>query len=515
MQLNIQNIRLMTLALILVTLGGCGGGGGATGTAPIYSGIDTIDTAIDWFFGTDSTATDTPSLPATPVPDATSVAPADAESALDLAALEAVFAMVDDLPDESIALAQSRFPPKPPGVFRAAILLPLSGQFEALGQELRQAVDLAVLSLQQPRFEVIFIDSQPRADDAVREAIAANTDMIIGPVFASATRAAVPVAADYGVPVLSFSNTAGVSASGAWILGQRPEQEIDAVMRYALYELRRDKGVALPDARVAVIRDANNYGRKLSAYAVDWLRNIGVRNNNISPLVLTGDDLANEASVRQVVQDFIGWVDGEAVISNETLAILAADPPLLAAAEVAFEEEGLPAPFDIILFCGSTDFTLRVAPVLAWHDLDATANVRFVGTSQWNRPEAIGEPSLQGGVFASPPQESRARFDATWQRYYQTSASPLAPLGYDAVAIASAVANDRRRVGLLEQGIDFVGFSGAFRLMPDGSNDRHVELRRIRRGTSSAIFIPQVVEDAIAAALRPERGSRGRGRLFF
>ena len=505
-------IPSMLLVLATLLLGGCGGGGGQN--TFIGSGLSTIDTAIDWLFGGDADEADTEAAdlatPADILGDGTpefaveAFADEEAREALDLAALEAVFAIVEDVDelaegDFATSNISSRFPPKLPGVYRAAVLLPLSGQFQALGVELRQAVDLAVFSLQLPRFEVIFIDSQPRANEAALAAVAAGADMIIGPVFASETNAVVPIAANHGLPVLSFSNTAGVSAYGAWILGQRPEQEIDAAMRYALYELLREKGVAVSEARVAIISDESNYGWKLGLYSKDWLVKMGVR--KISSLALFNEDLANEANVRQVVQGFIGWEDGAPVISNETLAVLAADPPLLAAAEASFEEHGLPAPFDIVLFCGSTDFTLRVAPVLVWHDLDPGDNVRFVGTSQWNRLEAVSEPSLQGGLFAAAPQENHARFADTWQKYYPRQASPLAPLGYDAVAIASMLASDQHRNQLLQQGIDFVGFSGAFRLMPDGSNDRQVELRRIESGGSEAIPISPGLEADIAAAL--------------
>ena len=443
--------------------------------------IDEVDAAIEWIFNGNpipSLSSDAPVLDAgqapqlgeTPLQEENGIGdlPANAfavqdstnqpvgEESFDFSTLEQVFAIINKSDLETVAIpAPSRFPPKSDGVQRAAVLLPLTGPYRQLGADLRNAVDMAVISLARPNFEVIFIDTANDARAAASEAVAAGANVIIGPLFSSQTAEVAPLAAEYNIPILSFSNNSSISAPGVWILGQQPEQELDAVLSYGLASLTALEGISRENIRVAVVTSDTAYGHKLRDFSLRRLEEFGV--TQVSSLLLDQSMLDAEARLRQTIRQFTRW-------SKES-----PDPI-----------------YDMVIIAGDADFTLRVAPVLVWHDLDPK-KVRFIGPSQWSRTDTISEPSLQGGLYATVPRDRRLRFQAAWQKYFGEVASELAPLGFDAVAVASLLQPETAAEDILLRPTGFAGFSGVFRLYPDGSNRRQFEVRIINNGKSTVV----------------------------
>jgi len=443
--------------------------------------IDEVDAAIEWIFNGNpipSLSSDVPVLDVgqapqlgkTPLQEENGIGdlPANAfavqdstnqpvgEESFDFSTLEQVFAIINKSDLETVAIpAPSRFPPKSDGVQRAAVLLPLTGPYRQLGADLRNAVDMAVISLARPNFEVIFIDTANDARAAASEAVAAGANVIIGPLFSSQTAEVAPLAAEYNIPILSFSNNSSISAPGVWILGQQPEQELDAVLSYGLASLTALEGISRENIRVAVVTSDTAYGHKLRDFSLRRLEEFGV--TQVSRLLLDQSMLDAEARLRQTIRQFTRW-------SKES-----PDPI-----------------YDMVIIAGDADFTLRVAPVLVWHDLDPK-KVRFIGPSQWSRTDTISEPSLQGGLYATVPRDRRLRFQAAWQKYFGEVASELAPLGFDAVAVASLLQPETAAEDILLRPTGFAGFSGVFRLYPDGSNRRQFEVRIINNGKSTVV----------------------------
>ncbi len=436
---------------------------------------DEIDNAIDWIFNSKGSASPPPdansdnssnSLSGQAQPD---VVPLTGNAITDLIddgfdydSLEDVFAIISKPETEDIITPPpSRFPPKKDMLTRAAILLPLSGAYQSVGTELRKAVDMAVISLAPPQFEVIYIDTAKAPAEAAYAAIAADADIIIGPVFSSHTAAIAPIAIENRIPVLSFSNNSTITNPGVWIMGQQPEHEMEAVLSYAMASLAAIENIPPEQARIAIVTNDTAYGRTLRDYSIRHLITAGAAQP--AQLLLDQTVLENENRLQQSIRQFARWT-----------------------------KENPSPEFDMIIICGDADFTLTVAPVLVWHDLDP-AKVRFVGSSQWNRADMITEPSLQGGLYATLPTDRRQRFEKVWNTYFTEPPGDLAPLGFDAVAVASLITGDAttynedmaNNVLLRETG--FAGFSGVFRFYPDGSHRRHLEVRQINRFRSATV----------------------------
>src|SRR3569623_2723894 len=94
---------------------------------------------------------------------------------------------------------------------RIALLVPLSGPNAAVGQSLANAPQLALLATRNARLRVTNYAPTTGAAVAAQRAIADGNKLILGPLLAADVRAVMPVARSAGVPVISFSNDAGVA----------------------------------------------------------------------------------------------------------------------------------------------------------------------------------------------------------------------------------------------------------------------------------------------------------------
>ena len=115
----------------------------------------------------------------------------------------------------------------------------------------------------------------------------------------------------------------------------------------------------------------------------------------------------------------------------------------------------------------------------------------YLGNAQWNQRRILMEPSLQGGLFASRPTDRDDAFNALWSEALGGRPGALARLSFDAMAMATILAGQKRETwnAALEAGSGYNGFSGAYRLMPDGGNQRNFEIRQVSGGVST-IFQP-------------------------
>ena len=147
---------------------------------------------------------------------------------------------------------------------RVALLLPLSGQQEALGRALQQAAELALFEQNDRRVEFVPLDTGGNAmgaGDAARRAVSLGAVGLVGPLTAAETAAAAPVGQAARLPVFAFTNDASQARPGVWTLGITPEQQMRRVMGSAMSSGARQFGMVAPDdafgrALAAAVRQA-------------------------------------------------------------------------------------------------------------------------------------------------------------------------------------------------------------------------------------------------------------------
>ena len=338
---------------------------------------------------------------------------------------------------------------KPAGHLRVGLLLPLSGEFKKLGEDIASGVEMALFQLGHDSMELFYFDTQAgkSAAEASIDAIATDVDIVIGPLFTGSAVQTRNLLGVHGIPALSLSNNVNAAGPGHWVLGYVPEQQIDYLLGHVL---GHDK------TRIAILASEDRFGQRLLSHSQMRLASLGMAPAEV--MILGPRQVADDESLREAIQKFSHYEE----------------PP----EDVKEEEYELPPPaYDALIIAGETPFILRTVPVLSFYDL-GPERVTYLGTDLWARTELTAEPSLQGSLVTKaviPEHE----FDTNWRQYFRRPPSEMVRLGYDAMAVISLVHKQQKlgggrtdwRANLInEQG--FSGVSGRFNLLPDGQNQR-------------------------------------------
>ncbi|HWL71386.1 MAG TPA: penicillin-binding protein activator [Geminicoccus sp.] len=340
----------------------------------------------------------------------------------------------------------------PKGPPKAALLLPLSGPSEAIGQDLMDAAQMALFDAGENQLELLPFDtgSEPEgAMVAARAAVASGADVIIGPLFARSTTAITPIAAQANVEVLSLSNDSSVARPGVWVLGLQPEEQVERVVRFAA-----QNGVS----RAGALAPADAYGEK----AVQAFRQAATTSG------LEPAGIATYPPADSTPSDAVGRV-------ARALGVVPSDGQRPATP---------PPPGGAVLLADGGARLRAVASLLAYHDVDPM-QIRHLATMRLaDDPSALRDPQLQGAWLAGPAPEASEQFANRFSQVYGRSPSPLALLAYDTTAMVAGLS----RLGPLEpthytdsQG--FLGRAGIFRLLPDGRTERGLAVMEVNQGT--------------------------------
>lgn len=354
-------------------------------------------------------------------------------------------------PGEATAPPVNVAPPEPPAApsatarkVRVALLLPLSGQNGALGHAMLDAAQMALFDVADEKLELMPRDTRGTpegAAEAAREVLSQKAQLIIGPLLAGEVQAVKPLARSANVPVLAFSTATQLAGDGTYLLSFLPRQEIQRVASFA-----HAHGVN----RFAALAPRTAYGE----IAVQALRD------------------AAQAEGAQVT----------------TVEFYDPNTPDLSAVVKRFATAS--RDMDAVLLPEGGARLRALAPILPYYDLDPE-KLHFLGTGLWDEPGLATEPALVGGWYAAPSPAARAEFEKRFQELYKHTPPRLASLGYDATALAAALAHGEHGADFSAAAITnpsgFAGVDGIFRLRPDGLVQRGLAVLEIHRDGNTVV----------------------------
>ena len=410
-------------------------------------------------------------------------------------------------------------PQLPPEV-RVGLLLPLSGPAEALGRDMLDAAEMALFDVGDNDLMLLPRDTAGTPEGARRAAqqvIDEGAEVILGPLFGQAVAAVSPIAAAADRRVIAFSNDASVAGDGTFLLGFRPEEQVERVISYALASgavMRAEPAPPGPaidqeaapsetppperlypsqpsfdlrPPRIAGLAPDDPYG----AATLEALREAVAAGGG-----MLGDTLvypANAADPSPVVRQIAAYDQRAAALEAERARLAQSEDPEAERALQTLETRdtvGGP-PFDAILLADGGDRLRSVASLLTFFDVDP-ATTRFLGTMRWQSdPRVLAESALQSGWFAAPAPDDLAAFQRRFRDIFGRSPDPLAALAYDATALAVVAARDlsdrsfARETLINAQG--FTGASGLFRLRPDGLADHGLAVLEVSGGATRTL----------------------------
>lgn len=328
-------------------------------------------------------------------------------------------------------------------IIRLGILLPFTHPDARVRREADGLLAGAELALFEKGGDAVLLvpkdtrGSRPGAEEAVDAALKDKVDVILGPLFSDNVRTVADKARGKDVPVIAFSNDRRAAGGGAYLIPISAEVEVARMVEYAA-----EKGADT----FAFLGPSSDYGRR----AEQALR-VEVSRRGGSLLTSEFYDPANEAPVDEAKR-FADSVRGTVRTRPGKVAVL-------------IPERGLRL--------------LAVAPLLPYYDVDVR-RMTLMGTGVWNDPSIWREPALIGGIFPAPDPANLDTFRSAYTRIYRNAPGDLSGLGYEAAAMAIALASqDRLNRSGVESPSGFIGVNGPFRFRIDGTAERGLAVMQI------------------------------------
>lgn len=318
---------------------------------------------------------------------------------------------------------------------RVALLVPLSGANGEIGQSIANAASMAVLDTNAQNLRITTYDTATGATAAAAKAIADGNKLILGPIDGDQIAAVIAVARPAKVPIISYSNDAGIAAADVFVLGTVPSQSISRTVSYA-----RAHGVS----RFAALIPTGDYGTRASA--------------------------AYTAAVRAA---------GGTIVATESYN--RANTSVISAARRLRTKGG----FDGVLIADGGRIASLAGPNLK---AAGAAAPRILGTELWTGESVIGTTAALRGAWYSAISDGRyGQFSESYRTRFGAAPYRLATLGYDSVLLTLRVSRDWRlgtsfpTSKLADRG-GFLGLDGPFRFAAGGVVERALEVRQVRAG---------------------------------
>lgn len=360
---------------------------------------------------------------------------------------------------------------------KVAILLPLSGPLAAVGQAMLQAAELVLQMPGSPPFQAYDTSGTPEgAAVAAGRAVAEGAGIILGPLTASETAAAAPIARKAELPMLAFTNDETEARPGVWVLGVTPSQQ---VRRLVAALQSRGK------TRLAALLPENEFGSAMQVAVQAAASAAGEPPPSIQTYT------PGMASLDQAVRSISDYANRRGPIEAQ---IRAARDLETAAGRARMNELNRlpipPPPFDALLLAATGTTLEEIGTLLPYYDL-YPSEVQVVGPILWQDPSVRRGAALTDAWYPAPDSAARQQFVAAYSAKYGVSPPFLADLAFDAAALARVLAaGPGYSVAALTNPAGFSGADGVLALLPDGRVKRGLAVFQIGAGGESSVLDP-------------------------
>ncbi|MEM9734430.1 MAG: penicillin-binding protein activator [Pseudomonadota bacterium] len=326
------------------------------------------------------------------------------------------------------------------GPVRVALLLPTGSQggLGAVAAEMANAARLGVRDFGQGRLQIILKDTQGQTPEAALGAEQARDEgasLIMGPLLSANVSASKGVAQPSGIPLLAFTSDLSRAGRGTYLLTFPPQADVSRTISYAASQGQR---------RIVALLPQSNYGRVV------------------------------EAALRTAVDESGGQVVSIARYNNDAASInLAARTVALATAQAdaIYMPDGRGTPQKLLQALQANGAQL--------------AGKQILGSGQWEDMN-LSSRALQDALFSGSDKRNFEEFARRYQASYGARPSATAALAYDAVSLASQLAQRNPQAPFTANAFQspsgFSGASGIFRFRATGRPQRGLVVYRVENG---------------------------------
>ncbi|MGH7188286.1 MAG: penicillin-binding protein activator [Acetobacteraceae bacterium] len=364
-----------------------------------------------------------------------------------------------------------------PASRKVAILLPLSGPMAAIGEAMLQAAQLVLQASGSPPFQAYDTAGTPSgAATAAERAVAEGSGIILGPLTASDTAAAAPLARKAGIPMLAFTNDEGEARPGVWVMGVTPGQQ---VRRLVAALQQRGK------TRLAALLPENQFGSALEAAVQSAASAAG----DPPPTIQTYSP--GMANLNQAVRSLADYANRRGPIEARIRAARALETPAGRAEMRQLNQLPIPPPpFDALLLAATGTTLEEIGSLLPYYDITPN-QVRVIGPILWQDPTVRRGTQLSGAWYPAPDPAARQQFAAAYAAKFGSSPPFLADLAFDAAALARVLATGPGySVAALTNPAGFTGADGVLALTPGGQVKRGLAVFSIGADGQASVLDP-------------------------
>lgn len=309
------------------------------------------------------------------------------------------------------------------------VLLPLSGENKALGDQLWRGLSLALAPYPNVKLHVEDVADNPQAADRAVRKLAAERRVgaIVGPLTARTSQAAASAAMAVEVPIVVWSASEGITRLGENVFRNGLTKSEQAVgLAYLAHEVLGVK-------RAAILYPENGYG---SEFMQMFWKEFVQRGGDVRRIESYDPE---ETDVVAPVKRLIGGKEQSASPAYELCAPDEARRRAReATAKPCFTTRKFAAPvdFEALFLPDGVKKASEVLPTLAFYDVKG---LYVLGTNLWNSEllfRGKNPPSLQGAVFLDGAYSSKdnpvvLQFLDKYRRAYQAEPRLLEAQAYD------------------------------------------------------------------------------------
>ena len=337
-------------------------------------------------------------------------------------------------------------------VFKVGVLIPMSGKNKSIGRDIMMGIETAFFGEGFYNTEIIFFDSMDISEEFYNLLTNKNLDLLIGPVFSDKLKEIYQTVDHIKIPVLSFSNNKKLKNKNVWLLGKMHEDEIVNIIDFAI-----KTGIN----KLAIVGENSEYSKTLIFTAKNILLKKGI---GLDIIIFEEEILNNRVKLRDKIKNISGWKKEH---KNKLI---------------------LPKPkYDGILFTGSNEFILKLAPLLSYYDLNSE-RVTYLGNSKFKSSQLVKELSLQGTFFSSSNEPNIDEFTSEWRDNWGLNPSYFSTLAYDLALFAKKLSSEEDLLNFITRAQGHKWFTGEVFLTEDGLNKRKQVVNLIENKQSSKIY---------------------------
>jgi branched-chain amino acid transport system substrate-binding protein len=335
---------------------------------------------------------------------------------------------------------------------RVALLLPLSGNNQALGKSLLDAATLALFEQKRADIFLVPIDTKNNrtdAENAAKQALYSNVEMVIGPVFGQTTQEVAEILTPH-IPVVSFSNDFRLTNQNLFLLGISSLSSLEQLLNYAQKQGKANFYALLPD---------DVFGHT----AADIL-NSNIRAANNGNYSFSAQYYPTKSTDNSLPNLILALQNNLAAAPNKN-------------AQALFFPEG-------------GERLTQAEPYLRALQ-NNNPNLQIIGSSLWDRENLQNISTLYNAWFNAPEPANLKAFEQRFKEKFGYAPHRLSSLAYDAIALSAHLTALHPQGKITREAFfdqrGFAGTNGIFRFRPDGSNERGLTIMQSRNGNASTL----------------------------